>query len=149
MAVFLRQVSLAHLAAGEDGETAGALVVEETPDEIFVVRLFHGLHYILQRVGDVWLLKQREHELTAPPAGQVVQRQQTPAHPLQGGQQQGHHLKKKKHKTGFLLMILAHFIVTSAGVHAKSLQVIFQCRLTCLSGCLGSIGGSVCAVQIR
>lgn len=73
----------AHLAAGEDAETAGALVVEETADEIFVVRLLRGLHDVLQRVGDVRFLKQREDELAAAPAGQVVQRQQTPAHPLQ------------------------------------------------------------------
>lgn len=76
-------VSLTDLTAGEDAQAAGTLVVEETPDKIFVVRLFHSLHYVLQRVGDVRLLKQREDELAAPPAGQVVQRQQTPAHPLQ------------------------------------------------------------------
>lgn len=49
-------VSLTDLTAGEDGQAAGTLVVEETPDEIFVVRLFHRLHYVLQRVGDVRLL---------------------------------------------------------------------------------------------
>lgn len=72
-----------HLAAGEDAQTAGALVVEETPDEILVVRLFHSLHYVLQRVADVRFLQQREHELAAPPAGQVVECQQAPTHPLQ------------------------------------------------------------------
>lgn len=46
-----------HLAAGEDAQTAGALVNEETPDEILVVRLLHSLHNVLQGVGDIWLLK--------------------------------------------------------------------------------------------
>lgn len=76
-------VLLTHLTEGEDAQAAGTLVLEEAPDEILVVRLFHRLHYVLQGVADVWLLKQGEDELAAPPAGQVVESQQTPAHPLQ------------------------------------------------------------------
>lgn len=75
-------VSVSHLAAREDATTEGTFVVEETADEIFVVRHFDSVHHVLQRVVDIWLLKQRDDELAAPPAGQVVQRQQTPAHPL-------------------------------------------------------------------
>lgn len=74
---------LTHLAAGEDAKAAGTLIVQETPDEIFVVRLLHSLHYILQGVSDTGLLEQRQYELTAPPAGQVIQCQETPAHPLE------------------------------------------------------------------
>lgn len=71
-----------HLAAREDAQAAGTLVVQETSDKILVMRLLHSLHHVLQRVGDIWLLQQRQDELTAPPAGQVVQRQQSSARPL-------------------------------------------------------------------
>lgn len=97
---------LTHLAAGEDAQTAGALVVEEAPDEVFVVRLLHSLHHVLQGVGDAGLLEQRQHQLAAPPAGQVVQRQQTPAHPLRVRQ-----IKEEESKTK-----TPHLIPTSAQV---------------------------------
>lgn len=78
---------MTHLAAGEDAQTDGALVVEETPDKILVMRLLHGLHHILQGVADTRLLEQRQDELAAPPAGQVIQCQQPPARPLKEASQ--------------------------------------------------------------
>lgn len=71
------------LTAGEVAQTAGTLVVEEPADEVFVVRHLDRLQHVLQGVGVSLLLEQAQHDLAAPPAGQVVQRQQTPAHPLQ------------------------------------------------------------------
>lgn len=71
------------LTAGEVAQTAGTLVVEETADEVFVVRHLDRLQHVLQGVGVSLLLEQAQHDLAAPPAGQVVQRQQAPAHPLQ------------------------------------------------------------------
>lgn len=63
---------LTDLATREDAQADGTLRVQETPDELPVMRLFHSLHHILQGVIDFWFLKQRQGELTAPPAGQVV-----------------------------------------------------------------------------
>ena len=144
-------VSASHLAVRVDVTTEGAFVVEETADEIFVGRHFHSVHYVLQRVVDFRLLKQRDDELAAPPAGQVVQRQQTPAHPLHSstpGEQR----------------VNAADETTQGRCPFNYIKTIFPCQhrralnkpsgyfprsLTCLSGLFGSIGGSGWSVQIR
>ena len=58
---------------------AGAGLVEQPAQEVSVLGLSHGLDHVLQGVLGVGLLQQGQGQLTAPPAGQVVQRQQAPA----------------------------------------------------------------------
>lgn len=145
-------MSVSHLAAREDATTEGTFVVEETADEIFVVRHFHSVHHVLQRVVDIWLLKQRDDELAAPPAGQVVQRQQTPAHPLHrstpGEQGVNAAAQVKPHREVPFNYIKTTFPCQHRCARNKP-SGYFPCSLTCLSGLLGSIGGSGWSVQMR
>ena len=68
----------------EDGQTDGTLFGQDPLDELPVVGLAHRLHHVLQAVGGVALQQQGQRQLAAPPAGQVVHRQQTPAGALEG-----------------------------------------------------------------
>lgn len=71
-----------YLAVGEDWEADGTLLGQNSLNKLPVVGFLHSLHYVLQRVGGTVLQKQRQRQLTATPAWEVVHCEQPPTYTL-------------------------------------------------------------------
>lgn len=78
----LRGTRPLYLTVGEDGQADGALFGQNPPDEFPVVGLPDSLHHVFQGIRGAVLQEQGQSQLTAPPAGKIVNCEQPATNPL-------------------------------------------------------------------